>query len=734
MTIADSIVDEAGVNPACGCPGWTLTKSGAGTLILGGNNKYSGSTVINAGVLSVSANANLGVGGNVLMVDGATLALTGTDTFTPLVSLDGNNFFNVAPGKNASWSGPFTTFTPGSVNVGGGGTLGLLNNANSFTAGVFVSGASTVAVTGDGGLGNVANALTLGDAASSGTLSIASGAFSSNRTVTLGTGGGAIDTVGSTNAVWAGTITGSGGFTKNGTGTLVVTGATSYAGATAVNAGTLVAGHANLFGANPNLTVASGATVNFSGNNQTLTTLKGGGALTLGGEQLTRGNTGASSTVRGSVNGAGSLVKNGGGTRTMLGASTVTGGLAVNAGTLAVNSDAALGAACGLLTLGTGASGATLSINAANFASSRPVVIGGASATIDTVGSTNATLAGSIGGSGGLIKAGTGTLTLSGSNSYAGPTSVTAGTLRAGKTNLFGGGLSAAAGTTVDFGGFSQTVESIAGSGTIAMGAGSLTLGSGNSSSAFGGSITGSGGLTKSGSGTVTLSGLSLFTGGITLNGGVLLGNAVSLTGSITNNATIIFDQSVDGTYTGTMTGSGVLGKNGNGGLTLTGTNTYTGGTVVNAGTLTGNTSSLQGTIVDNAAVVFDQAGTGAFQGLLTGNGTLTKTGVGTTTITGAQPFSGLTSVNQGTLALNGSLNGNVNVGVGGTLIGAGAIAGSVNVFGAFTVPAPGTALATFNSLRLRTEATTTNPSPNVPSLVVNGDFNAQPNPRSRSP
>jgi len=75
-------------------------------------------------------------------------------------------------------------------------------------------------------------------------------------------------------------------------------------------------------------------------------------------------------------------------------------------------------------------------------------------------------------------------------------------------------------------------------------------------------------------------------TGGTTVNKGTLQGNAVSLQGNIANNAAVVFDQSVPGTYGGSMSGSGSLTKIGNGLLTLSGSNSYTGGTTVEDGTL----------------------------------------------------------------------------------------------------------------------------------------------------
>ena len=149
----------------------------------------------------------------------------------------------------------------------------------------------------------------------------------------------------------------------------------------------------------------------------------------------------------------------------------------------------------------------------------------------------------------------------------------------------------------------------------------------------------------------------------------------------------------------GSIGGSGALIKTGAGTLTLGGANDYSGGTLISGGTLVGNTTSLRGTIVNNAALTFDQGIDGSFSGAITGTGSVTELGAGSMTITGANLFGGNTTIGQGTLLLDGALGGNVNVGAAGTLRGAGVIAGSVNVDGSIFVPAPGTALSTFNSL-----------------------------------
>jgi autotransporter-associated beta strand protein len=122
----------------------------------------------------------------------------------------------------------------------------------------------------------------------------------------------------------------------------------------------------------------------------------------------------------------------------------------------------------------------------------------------------------------------------------------------------------------------------------------------------------------------------------------------------------------------------GSLVKVGAGTLLLSGNNTYSGGTTVLGGTLQGTTSSLQGNILNNAAVVFNQASAGTYGGVISGTGTLTLQGGGALNLTGNNTYSGGTAVLAGTLAVNGSIAGNVAVGAAGTLGGNGTIAGNV--------------------------------------------------------
>jgi autotransporter-associated beta strand protein len=124
---------------------------------------------------------------------------------------------------------------------------------------------------------------------------------------------------------------------------------------------------------------------------------------------------------------------------------------------------------------------------------------------------------------------------------------------------------------------------------TSGSGAKTLTL-NGTGQGEFAGAIGNSGGgntaLIKSGAGTWTLSGANNYGGGTLVSAGTLAGDTTSLQGTITNNATLHFAQSTNGTYAGVISGSGSLTKSGNARLTFSGANSLSGATTVSAGTL----------------------------------------------------------------------------------------------------------------------------------------------------
>src|SRR5262245_28622629 len=217
---------------------------------------------------------------------------------------------------------------------------------NSYAGGTFLN-AGILKVTANSNLGAATGALTF----NGGTLQFGSG-FNTARSITLN-GGGTIDTNGF-NTTFSGQINGPGSLAKNGSGVLTLSGTTGYTGATFVNAGTVRAGAVNAFSPNSAFTIASGATLDLNGFGQTIGSLAGPGTVTLGSATLTAGGDNTTTTFSGIMSGTGGLIKAGAGTLTLTGTNTYTGGTAINAGTLAVTTDANLGAASSGLTLGGG--------------------------------------------------------------------------------------------------------------------------------------------------------------------------------------------------------------------------------------------------------------------------------------------------------------------------------------------------------------------------------------------
>ena len=131
--------------------------------------------------------------------------------------------------------------------------------------------------------------------------------------------------------------------------------------------------------------------------------------------------------------------------------------------------------------------------------------------------------------------------------------------------------------------------------------------------------------------------------------------------GNITNNSALIFANPSTLTYPGVISGAGSLTKSGAGTLILTGNSTYNGGTTISGGTLqlgdgVNPSGAVPGNITDNAtfAVAAPSGQTYSEPWVISGTGALLKSGPGTLVLSGANNYSGTTTISGGTLQLAG--------------------------------------------------------------------------------
>ena len=296
--------------------GPTILDSGAQLLISGPGSIAASSGVLNNGLLDISRAWNPVA---IQTLTGSGQVNLGAQNLT--ITNGGSFGGTIADG--GAWAG-----TGGSVSLTGG--LLLLSGVNTYTGGTMVTGGATLGINADAALGNASGGLTLNN----GMLGALSD-FTVARQVTLGPGGGAIDTNGF-NVVLGTAVAGPGGLTKYGLGMLTLSGANSYAGGTVLNQGILqLAPGASLPTSGP-LTI-NGGTLDFNGNNATIGSLSGvGGTIALGAGTLTVAEQG-SNTFAGILTGTGGLTLQGPGMLSLTGANTYTGPTSITGGRLAVN-------------------------------------------------------------------------------------------------------------------------------------------------------------------------------------------------------------------------------------------------------------------------------------------------------------------------------------------------------------------------------------------------------------
>ncbi|HEY0597011.1 autotransporter outer membrane beta-barrel domain-containing protein [Sphingopyxis sp.] len=448
-------------------------------------------------------------------------------------------------------------------------------------------------------------------------------------------------------ATIASELAGTAGLVKTDAGTLVLTGANSYTGGTAIDGGTLQIGSGG----------ASGSIIGDIDNEGALVVDRSG-ALTLDG----------------TISGSGSLTKRGSGTLTLTGTNSYAGGTTINGGTIQISNDANLGDVGGTLSLQIG----TLQAGAA-FTSARNILVGGAGANrIDTQG-FDVTLSGIVSDGPNssfgnfFAKLGSGTLTLTGANSYSTRTVLENGTLAlAGAGTIGRGNIIVGAGTVLDIsqGDVGARVIQLnrGPAGTIALGSKILTLGFNNSFSDWSGTIT-DGGIAGGTGGRVVITGsrgavryleANSYTGGTTVSAGSfeLFGNgSLYAGGAVAVGAGAAF---------------GIAGLNG-------------------PGTTIGDLSGAGAIALGAKTLTFGTGADTAFSGTISGaGGGLVKTGTGTFTLTGANNYTGSTSVTAGALLVNGDQS----AAIGLTSVSSGAVLGGTGTIGGDVVIADGATLA----------------------------------------
>jgi fibronectin-binding autotransporter adhesin len=242
-----------------------LVKAGSSTLTLSGSSAFSGGTTINGGVISVASDSSLGASSGSINFAGGTLATTETFTLSAarIVTVSGTSGWDVAATKTVTFNGDFAG--SGRLNKGGLGQLTLGGTSAGYT-GTFAINAGTVELTNADALDNAIILQTGGTlilAPSSGTDVPLPGLQGNGGEVSIGNGR-QVAVGDNSDRSYGGRIRGQGGFKKQGTGRLELTGNNDYSGTTLVNSGRLVVNGS--LSQTPLVTVASGAEIGGSGS------------------------------------------------------------------------------------------------------------------------------------------------------------------------------------------------------------------------------------------------------------------------------------------------------------------------------------------------------------------------------------------------------------------------------------------------------------------------------------
>jgi fibronectin-binding autotransporter adhesin len=601
---------------------------GTGTTILTGNNTYTGTTFITNGALQIGDGGATGaVIGNIVNSTALSVNRTGSVILPGIISGTGT-FAQNGPGTTIftgtnTYTGT-TTINAGALQLGNGGTTGIVpgdvlnngnlifNRSNTYSYDNVVSGTGSVT---QAGIGTTVfskdQTYSGGTTISAGRLQLGSGVGGGTTGSVLGNiaNSGILAVNRSDNINFTNLITGPGAFEQNGTGTTTFAVNQAYTGKTTINNGTLQLGSGGTAGSvKGNIDIAN-ASSNLIFNRSDNVVYDGVIART----SLTTGT--------------GSVQQNGTGTTILTGNSTYDGPVNINNGSLQLGNNTASGMIDGSIAINNAAS--KLIFNRTDAILYSKV----------------------ISGAGAVEQLGTGTTTLTADNTYAGLTTITNGRLQLGNNGTTG----SVTGDIVDNG-----ILAVNRSNTLT----------------FTNRISGSGAFEQNGSGTTIFANDQTYSGGTTINAGTLQlgsgsggGTAGSVLGNIVNKSALVANRSNDMTIAGVISGSGTLAQIGNGTTILTGNNTYTGTTTITNGTLQlgdgGPTGTVAGDIVNNANLVVNRNNTVTLARAISGSGTFTQAGTGTTIMTADNTYAGTTTITAGRLQIgDGGTTGSFRGGV----------------------------------------------------------------------
>lgn len=588
-----------------------------------------------------------------------------------------------------------------SVTTSGAGII-VLAGTNTYTGRTAVGG-GTLRISSEQNLGSGPLSFTADQLILAGGTLNTTASFSIddiNRGITLAAAGGTLSVNGSTTLTLANVIAGTGSLTQSGTGTLALTAANTFSGATLANAGTLALGDVNAL-QNSTLTTATAGNVTFTlsgANTYNLGGLAGNDTVALGANTLSVGANEETTVFTGVLTGTGGLIKVGAGTLNLTAASTYSGDTRIEGGMIVLANANALQNS----TLDTGSAG-TQSANL-TLGEGTTYNIGGLKGSADfdlavsnlSVGANNqsTTFYGVLQGAfnNNVTKVGSGTLTLAGNNTYIGTTTVSAGSLNLGGTNLSSitvqagaelGGEGSTAGNLV-FLGSTHTLDIDAGTVAAlgATGTGSLDV-SALSVGGFTINITGSGvGTIKvltygSGGFIGDVNRFSLGTSTVSAHGGgTFINNGID---AITVDLGYLVNTWVggDGTHPtywdiGTTTnwsnskdsvfqnGDSVIFADGASSLTPVLQSDISADTVTftnSTGTDYTVSSAAGQTLTTANGIAVNGSGNVTLNTVIVGSGGLALAGTGTTTLTSSNSFTGATVITGGTLRINDESN-----------------------------------------------------------------------------